>query len=74
MEVTIKAQMMMTLTMKEGAAEEEGMIKKLNQILFLHLNNHLPLKKIKIVMGVHTQRLSHNKEMIKKMKDCLGMN
>ena len=72
--MTIKAQMMMTLTMKEGAAEEEGMIKKLNQILFLHLNNHPPQMKIKIVTGVHTQRLSHNKEMIKKMKDCLGMN
>ena len=75
MEVSIKVQMMMILTMKEGAAEEEvGMIRKLNQILFLLLINHPPLRKIKIVREVLIQRLSHNKEMIKKMKGCLGMN
>lgn len=73
----IKAQMMMTLTMKEGAVEEEEeeeMIKILNQFLFLHLINHPPQKKIKIVKEVLIQRLSRNKETIKKMKGSLGMN
>ena len=71
----IKAQIMMTLTMKEGAAEEEEeMIKILNQFLFLHLINHPPQRKIKIVKEVLIQRLSRNKETIKKMKGCLGMN
>ena len=71
----IKAQIMMTLTMKEGAAEEEEeMIKILNQFLFLHLINHPPQRKIKIVKEVLIQRLSRNKEMTKMMKDFLGMN
>ena len=76
-----KAQIMMTLTMKEEAAEEEEeeeeeeeMIKILNQFLFLHLINHLPQRKIKIVKEVLIQRLSHNKGTIKKMRGCLGMN
>ena len=72
--------MKMTLAMKEGVAEEEAeeeeeILMRLNQILFLHLINPHPRRKIKIVTEVHIQRLSHNKERrMKMMKGCLGMN
>ena len=70
--------MKMTLAMKEGVAEEEAeeeILMRLNQILFLHLINPHPRRKIKIVTEVHIQRLSHNKERRMKMiKGCLGMN